>query len=419
MLALYRTIRNLARSQWLTTEQLHLLRQRKLQELVSHAYEHVPYYHNLFRTAGIHPTDIRTLEDLSSIPVTTKRELLDAGPGQITSGAIPHSKLAAERTTGSTGEPFTILFDRHWLRVRKALFLRALHTAGWRPGQKLVFVTAGRKPWHRRIMGWHYISYADSPESIREQLNRIRPDVLYGWVTPLRELARHIIDTGKRLHSPHVTITTAESLGDADRELLGSAFNTRMCEFFGMTEMGIIGWECREAGRMHIAEDTCHAELVPDHDTPGTGRLVMTNLELRATPFIRYETGDLARFGPATSCQCGRSLRSLARIDGRLVDCIRLEDGRVISPYQVTLALEPLAGIRQYRVIQHHPGKISVELESNQVSEDIIQSAVQNALISLIGPGVDLRIILKKTLARQPGRKFRVVENRCKQQSTP
>ncbi|TCK19044.1 phenylacetate-CoA ligase [Thiogranum longum] len=419
MLTLYRTYRSLARSQWLTTEQLHLLRQKKLQELVSHAYTHVPYYHKLFRKAGIHPTDIRTFDDLSHIPVTTKRDLLEAGPGQITSGVFPARKLVAERTTGSTGEPFTVFLDRNWLRVRKALFLRALHTAGWRPGRKLVFVTAGRKPWHRRIMGWHYISFADSPESMREQLNRIRPDVLYGWVTPLRELARYIRDTGKRIHSPQVTITTAETLVAQDRELIGRAFKSRLCEFFGMTEMGIIGWECREAGQMHIAEDTCHAELAPDHDTSGTGRLVMTNLELRATPFIRYETGDLARFGPATACRCGRSLRTLARIDGRLVDCIRLEDGRVISPYQVTLALEPLKGIGRFHVIQENPGKISVELEANQKDADALQSAVRNALIPLTGTGVELGIVLKQTLAMQPGRKFRVVENRCIQQSTP
>ncbi|MGB7932118.1 MAG: hypothetical protein WCH04_07810 [Gammaproteobacteria bacterium] len=414
MLALYRTFRDLAHTQWLTTEQLENIRLRKLQALVTHAYEYVPYYRDLFTREGLHPRDIRTLADLSAVPVTTKHALLDAGPGQITCTNIPSGNLVAERTTGSTGEPFTMMFDRHWLRVRQALFLRALWTAGWRPGRKLALVTAGGKPWHRRLIGWHQVSHAESPESMRQLLNRVRPAVLYGWVTPLRRLAEHITDTGRPLHEPEVTITTAESLGIADRELIGSAFNTRVCEFFGMTEIGIIGWECREAGRMHIAEDTCHAEVVYDSNAADNGRLVMTNLELRATPFLRYETGDLARFGPATLCGCGRSLRTLANIDGRLVDCLRLASGRTVSPYEVTLALEPLVGIRRYRVIQEQPGKIRVEVEGSRESRESLESSVRGAMDSLVGPETDIRVILKQTLTGNPGRKFRVVENRCR-----
>lgn len=414
MLALYRSYRNLARSQWLTAEQLEVLRLRKLQALVTHAWEHVPYYHNLFAREGLRPRDIQTFDDLPAIPVTTKRDLLDAGSGQITCRNIPHSRLVAERTTGSTGEPFTVLFDHHWLRVRQALFLRALRSAGWRPGKKLALVTAGGKPWHRRLIGWRQVSHTESPESMRQLLNRVRPDVLYGWVTPLRRLAEHIADTGRPLHAPEVTITTAESLGAADRELIGNAFNTRVCEFFGMTEIGIIGWECREEGRMHIAEDTCHAEVIGDSNAADSGRLIMTNLELRATPFLRYETGDLARFGLATSCGCGRSLRTLANIDGRLVDCLRLANGRTVSPYEVTLALEPLVGIRRYRVIQEQPGEIRVEVEGSRESTESLESSVRGAMDSLVGPETYVRVILKQTLTGIPGRKFRVVENRCR-----
>jgi len=101
VLALYRTFRDLARTQWLTAEQLENIRLRKLQALVAHAYEYVPYYRDLFTREGLHPRDIRTLADLSAVPVTTKHDLLDAGPGQITCTNIPSGDLVAERTQKS------------------------------------------------------------------------------------------------------------------------------------------------------------------------------------------------------------------------------------------------------------------------------------------------------------------------------
>ena len=75
----------LRRSQWLDPEALEGLRKKRLQRLVKHAYEKVLYYRRLFDSVGIRPGDIETPEDLSKIPMTTKKQIQDLNLEQVNS----------------------------------------------------------------------------------------------------------------------------------------------------------------------------------------------------------------------------------------------------------------------------------------------------------------------------------------------
>ena len=61
----------LLRTQRKPSEHVKEIQQQKLQKLVHHAYQHVPYYRNLFNSLKIHPEDINTAEDLRMVPVTS------------------------------------------------------------------------------------------------------------------------------------------------------------------------------------------------------------------------------------------------------------------------------------------------------------------------------------------------------------
>ena len=81
-------------------EELRELQERKLRRVVRHAYERVPFYRERFRHAGIHPEDIRTLEDLRCIPVTTKRDLQLAGPERTLAEGVDPSACTLLRKSG-------------------------------------------------------------------------------------------------------------------------------------------------------------------------------------------------------------------------------------------------------------------------------------------------------------------------------
>jgi phenylacetate-CoA ligase len=121
---------SLQRSQWLSADRLRRRQEARLRRLVRHAYGTVRYYRDLFDRAGLSPADIRGLEDLAHIPITTKAELQAAGHDAALSSAFDSAALVSEHTSGSTGRPFTVHFDRRFLATRDALFLRVLAQPG-------------------------------------------------------------------------------------------------------------------------------------------------------------------------------------------------------------------------------------------------------------------------------------------------
>jgi phenylacetate-CoA ligase len=408
--------RGLLRTQWLDRAHLQALQEAKLRRLVEHAYRTVPYYRRRFDEAGIGPEAIRTAADLARLPPTTKADLQAAGLDAILSSAFRKEDLVPEHTSGSTGRPFTTWFDRRFVDLRNAMFLRALGIAGYRPGHRLMLVTSDRPTASKPLLRWRYVSIREPGERALAELRAFRPDVLYGCVTPLRQMALAAKATQASLPPLRAVVTTAESLDRPTRRLLAEAFGTAVLDIYGLTETGMVAFECDRHDGYHLAEDTAIVELLP------TGRgdessLVVTNLELYGMPLIRYQTGDLARPGPTGACGCGRALARIAAIEGRAVDSLRLPDEQTLSPYRLTLALEHIEGLLRYQVIQHALGSFVVRFEGRPEQAERIAAEIRAAMASVVGPEATVQAQHEDSLEGAPGRKFRVVE--CRLTPTP
>ena len=406
----YRSYRSLLRSQWLDRAAMRDLQESKLNALVDHAFHHVPYYRALFDSVGLKPSHIRHMDDLYKIPITTKSMLQRLRPVERVSDKYNIDALVKERTSGSTGQPFTSYFDSHFLSTRNGLFLRALHVAGYRFGQKLLLITAGEKrsrPWVR----WRYASVESPTEELVSELNKFRPSILYGCTTPLRLMAEHIQASSHSCHHPQVVISTAETLDNNTRRLLNASFEADVYDLYGLTEMGLVAWECSAHEGYHLSEDTTIVELVRDEDHDAS-KLIMTNLELETMPLIRFQTGDLATPEPTRVCQCGRTLQRIRRIEGRLVDCLRLRGNRVVTPYRLTLALEKISGLGRYQILQESPDRCVVRIEAGDAGQDGLEGRVRQALAPVLGAQVKVEVAFEASIAPLPGRKFRIVENK-------
>src|SRR5262245_38501383 len=117
-------LRKALKRRFLSADALVALQNRKLQALIKHAYENVPYYRSLFDSAGIEVHDINTIEDLKRIPTTTKDDLRKAGLSSTTAQNIDLSQCITHQTTGSTGKFFTVYVSRSEERIRKQIEFR-------------------------------------------------------------------------------------------------------------------------------------------------------------------------------------------------------------------------------------------------------------------------------------------------------
>ena len=315
-------------------------------------------------------------------------------------------------TTGSTGRPLTVSLDRRQVQRRKASFLRALTASGMYPGQSMLLVAHDRgrsaPPWLR----WRYASPDLPAAELASVVAAMRPTNLYGWVAPLRQLAIHAREHGVRLPRARRVFTTAEALDDATAWLLADQLGATPSAIYGSMELGPMAWECRAHAGLHLAEDSTLLEFLPVPGANGVGRLIATSLEALGTPLIRYDTGDLASPPVRSACACGSRFARIQRIEGRLVDSIKRTGGRLVSPYLLTEAIEAIAGLKRYQIVQERLDSFVVRVDGEPDHRPTVEAQIIARARSVIPEATEVVVRWDERLDPPAGSKLRVVECR-------
>src|SRR6185312_16898937 len=114
-------------------DELAALQLERLQWTLRHAYENVPHYRRSFATAGVHPEDCRSLEDLAKFPFTTKQDLRDRYPFGMF--AVPREQVVrVHASSGTTGKPTVVGYTKKDIETWSHVMARSIRASGGRPG---------------------------------------------------------------------------------------------------------------------------------------------------------------------------------------------------------------------------------------------------------------------------------------------
>jgi len=381
-------LRYLERTERCSYEELEAIQLGSLRRLLTHAYANVPAQRDSMRAARFHPNDLRSVSDLAVLPILTRAELRAQGEGR-RSTAAPFCSVK-KSTSGSTGEPLAIEYDRDSEDWRQAVKLRGYSWAGFRPGVKTLHYWGAGRPSSSKLTrtkialdrGLKREKYLDCGRRNDEDLASVvttlraeRPDVLIGFSQALADLSRHIVARRLRDWPSINVICAAERLLPADRELVTAAFGPNVFETYGSREVMLISAECEAHAGMHISMENLLVEVVvrgPSGERPArpgeTGEIVVTDLHNYGMPFIRYALGDMATLHDGPPCSCGRALPRIASVDGRVTET--LEDatgGRVNGLLFSTLVLPLGDKLTAYQVVQHRDRSITVRVVSTSM----------------------------------------------------
>lgn len=386
----------------LSAAEAQALRDRKLQALIRHAYDNVPYYRELFRSAGLSPEDIRTAGDLQRIPVTTKDDLKAAGVERITARGTDLAACRLLHTTGTTGTPFAIRLARGELQARRLVEFRALLAIGFRPRDRLT-VLGPMQPHAARLhqrLGFYRsvnVSPALSPDDQIDRVRRSRPTILWAYPTVLRALLGRVDDRLETVARPRMIVTSAEVCGDALKARMQGGRSIPTFNFYAANEVGRIAAECRAHEGLHVNEDHVILECVRPDGTAGPGNdgaAVVTGLDARAQPFIRYRLGDVIAF-TGQPCSCGSPFPLIGAPVGRAGDVVTLPSGNVVSIQPLSFLLRTMSGLDQYRIIQESSGHLVVELAFRIAPGSEALARLRSRFIDTLGEpvAVDLRCV--------------------------
>jgi phenylacetate-CoA ligase len=365
--------RRILRNHKLPPSQMRLLQERKLRAVIRNAYDHVPYYQSLFRSAGLSPEDIRTLEDLRKVPVTTKEDLRAAGIEKITADWADLSECTVGETSGSTGPRFTVYRSKTQAGSMGLRMMAALRSAGFRTLDRLALmrldVPLPRRFHHRLgLFRSEAISpYAGPDEQIR-RLGAFQPTVVFAYPAMLRDLMHNADRPLSEFFSPKVLITALEHFDEVLKKRIQADVDADLINFYLTMEFGLVAWECHSHRGLHLNADQLILECVDNEkpvDSGEAGVAVGTSLVAFAMPFIRYRLGDFCRFSSSQKCSCGCSLPLIDHPIRREVDTVVLPSGKTRSALEFGKMLAESSAwgsIDQWRVIQENTEQLVLKL---------------------------------------------------------
>ena len=358
------------------------------------------------------------------MPLLTKRQIRDRREDLI-AGDRPRGYTQTAYTSGSTGEPLSVLTDAWEMSAHLANQLRGRSWYGlkvgdpelriWQDPRASVGLSARAlrtaNAVKDRLLNVRLVSAGDLSAAALARWERIlrrkRPALIYGYASGIAHLARFLKERGGEVPDPKAVILTGEKITASQRELIAQVFGTNVVDEYGSVECGVLAFEC-PAGTLHTSDESAVLEVV-DPDGDGIGELVVTSLRNYAMPLIRYRIGDLAMLSD-DACPCGRTLGALTVV-GRSADIFVGPDGRAAHPFRLTHVLHRLPKLIGYQVVQRSPSLIELVAEADSPLEETELESIRDAIEEMLGPGVELRIRYVDSIPRGPGGKHRFLVN--------
>lgn len=400
-------------------ERIATFQDKKIRQIVAHAYERVPYYRELFDRFGLKPAHVRARADLDRIPITTKSDIRGLDAEHRLSRDVDQQTLFERHTTGTTGEPVTILRTPREEFLLSALFLRReLKSLGVRRGDRIALVKAPargfppkrkirEKPGSKAFRGLLErragadrlckINAFRPVQEILQALQESKPDVLSGYPGILSSVARLAESLGVNSIMPRIILTGAETITPLMREDISRVFKAPVYDTYGSHEFGRIATQCTTTGQYHICSDNVAIEIIGEGGPVASGesgRVIATSLHSYAMPFIRFDLGDVAVRG-LDRCACGSPFPTLLAIKGRMIDDFPMPDGSLLHPWILLDALWPhaVAWIAQYRFLQETTDRIVMfavpQRDPTAKELDDVQAATRRVL------GPDVKFVCK------------------------
>jgi phenylacetate-CoA ligase len=374
-----RCLRELEESQWWPRERIQEVQSNRLQRLIRHAYDRVPFYRHLMDEQGVRPTDIAGLADLPRLPVLTKEDIRSHADELLANG-FSRSQLLNGKTGGSTGTPLRFYSSRDSrLSHGLARSLRAMEWAGVYLGDHTVVVSkrgvrgvaasslkraASRLVLREAFVDARGLSDA-SLRAVVQRIARIRPRALRGYTSAVAIIAEFIRETGMPAPEVGNLVVGGEQIFDEQRELLHDIFGVQPFSRYSSFENYEIAMECEAHSGMHVAAEDLVVEIVDGHGKPvapgENGRLLVTNLHEYGMPLIRYDTDDESSFS-LTPCPCGRHLPLLRNVVGKTGNVIYTPSGKRLSPLALGASVLAPMGVRQFQFEQDALDHVVVRL---------------------------------------------------------
>lgn len=418
-------------------ESMKKLQLERLQQTVRTCYENVPFYRKKFDKMGIKPEDIKSLDDITKLPFTTKYDLRDEYPFGL--NAVPMDQIVRiHASSGTTGKPVVGTYTKNDIDNWAEGAARVLAVGDVGPGD-VVQVSYGYGLFTGGL-GAHdaagKLGAVQLPTSAGNSEKQIMLMKDFGSTalccTP--SYALHLCEVMAKMGVKKEDLKLRVGFFGAEpwtwgiRREIEEKMGIKAIDIYGLTEMSGpgVGGECEYQDGTHIWEDMFYPEIINPETlepvAPGEeGELVFTSLCKEAMPIIRYRTRDLTHliYEP---CKCGRTAVRIGKILGRSDDMLIIR-GVNVFPSQIESVLSEFdAFTPQYfitvdRIDNEDTFDLDVELREDYFSPNPAKQMyfikpLYDRLVSVCGIKPNIHILPPGNIQRSMGKAKHVNDKR-------
>jgi phenylacetate-CoA ligase len=399
----------------------------ELKKLIKFSLKNIPFYKTRYCTLNLN--DYKQSDQLLECFSTVNKIEIKKNPELFKrSNRFSKEKSYKMTTGGSTGVPLHYELSKIDMKYSRLLKYKGFSYAGYSIGDPIIFVGGGsliNKPTLKtRIISKFLNSYKFSSYKINEEvfekivecIKKEKLVFIYGYASTIYLISKYIISRKYSFVIGKVkgVFPTSEVLHDFQRATMEEAFGNCIFNDYGVNDGGASAHECDQHQGMHLDTERSIIEILDDNGTQvyeGIGKVVVTSLKNYTMPFIRYETGDIAKI-THLPCNCGRTTPRIVEIYGRTTDYLTIEGNYIGSP--VLTVLMGKLDIDLYQIIQEDLNNVTFKIYKitgfDESEKSYISKHISNSVLSHY-PTVQIKISFYDFLP-QIDNKFKYIVNK-------
>ena len=419
-------------------ESLRKLQGERLVNIVKHTYENVEFYRKRMDEAGVKPSDIRSIDDISKLPFMQKQDLRDYYP--FGTFAAPMKDIVRfHASSGTTGKPIVAGYTQKDLDNWSEGVARCL-TAYGATKEDIIQVSYGYGLFTGGLgahdgatrIGATVLPTSSGNTSKQIMLMKDLGSTILcctpSYALFLAESIENDPETTLKDIKLRFGVFGAEPWTENMRKELETKLGIKAYDIYGLTEVSGpgVGGECEYQDGTHLWEDLFYPEIIDPQtlqpvESGQQGELVFTTLTKEGMPVIRYRTRDLTHLN-YEKCRCGRTMVRMGRIVGRSDDMLIIRGVNVFPSQIESVILEIPEFTGQYfvtvdRVNNVDTFQVDVELRPEYYGDDMgrmlrLKDRLVGRLVSVLGIRPEIRIVEPNSITRSQGKAKHVLDKR-------
>jgi len=360
---------------------------KKFRKIFEYARENSKFYKELYTKHGVMDLKIERWDDIEKIPIITKLMLRECESKDIMTCDIDN-KVNLHTTSGSSGEPFKIYFDKfadYTSHTRVFFALRKI--ASYNPLKKITLITRYEEEDNFQVEGdlsilkklqkifglfqREIISIYSDTDYIIDKIRKSKPYILWSTPSVIEIVANRLAEKDITLNIPYLYFTS-EHLSEIQFEKFKKYLSNNIVDIYGSMESPCLGFELNKTGKRTVYPNSNLFEVINERELESqhVGDVIITNLINYSMPIIRYDLKDLCEIKKDENIP----YKYISPIIGRLDDILQFPDGKQFVHHHAYEMFMDFEECEQFKFFQKNNGPIVLQLKPNKhFSNEFIQ----------------------------------------------